>query len=94
MKSLQQAILFFIRQDIKKEVLNIGSGKAISMKKIINILAQICNYQNCVSWDKSKPEGDLIDLLDINKAKSFGFTATTPFKIGMEKTIKWYNFKN
>jgi GDP-L-fucose synthase len=42
-------------------------------------------------WDVTKPNGQPRRCLDVSRARTeFGFTAETPFDIGLHETIAWY----
>ena len=43
-----------------------------------------------VVFDKTKPTGDKIILLDTSLAKSYGITNKISLKEGLDKTIDWY----
>jgi len=71
--------------------INIGSGKGISIKSLAKIISQsMPNGPLKILWDKSKPSGDKIRLMNVNKAKSIGFKTKTDIVTGIKKTINWY----
>ena len=70
---------------------NIGSGKEISIKDLVQLISDIIGYKGKIRWDSSKPNGQPRRLLDTSRAnKEFGFVATTDFLNGLKKTIHWY----
>jgi GDP-L-fucose synthase len=70
---------------------NIGAGKEIKVKELIEILAEQIGFEGEVRWDTSKPNGQPRRLLDVSKAeKGFGFRSETPFRQGLKNTIDWY----
>ena len=54
--------------------------------------ASISNlYSGRIIWDATKPNGQPRRCLDVSRAeREFGFRATTPFDIGLRRTIEWY----
>ncbi len=49
------------------------------------------NFKGEIRWDKTKPDGQPRRCLNTSRAKKeFGFTAKTPFKEGLKKTINWF----
>ena len=75
----------------KVEPINLGSGMEINMKDLVNTIADIYDFKGKIEWDKTKPNGQPRRCLDVSKAyDQFGFKAKTPFREGLEKTIKWY----
>ena len=48
-------------------------------------------FKGKVVFDAAKPDGQPRRMLDTKRAfKEFGFKATTGFREGLQKTIKWY----
>jgi GDP-L-fucose synthase len=75
----------------KPDPINIGSGKEISIKELVNKIAEITNFKGEIIWDTSKPDGQPRRCLDVSKAKQeFNFEFKTDFNIGLQKTIEWY----
>lgn len=70
---------------------NLGSGQEISIKDLAELIAQLVGYTGKISWDTTKPDGQLRRLFDSSRAKQeFGFAAQVSFKQGLEQTIQWY----
>ena len=70
---------------------NIGSGKEITIKNLVNLLCDLTDFKGKVIWDSSKPDGQPRRCLDTTRAeKEFGFKSETDFKTGLKKTIDFY----
>lgn len=75
----------------KKEPVNLGSGKEISIKNLVKLICKLTDFKGKIIWDTSKPDGQPRRLLDVSKAeKEFGFKAKTELLKGLKNTIKWY----
>ena len=73
------------------EPVNLGAGFEISIKDLVELIAEKTGFSGKVIWDTSKPDGQPRRCLDTTRAKElFDFTAKTKFEEGIEKTIKWY----
>ena len=49
------------------------------------------NFKGEVHWDTTKPSDQLKRIINISNAKEeFNFTASTPLKEGLKKTIEWH----
>jgi len=72
--------------------INIGLGKAYSIKEILSMILEIDSYTDAkIKFDTSKPSMIPIRLIDMTKAKTIlGFTPKTDLKDGIKKTTKWY----
>lgn len=73
-----------------QEPINLGSGKGISIREIVEILQKTHKNNLEIIWDKSKPSGDRIRVMDTKIAKKYGFKANTSAKSGITKTYSWY----
>lgn len=75
----------------KLDPINIGAGYEISIKDLAHKIADRIGYKGNIVWDRTKPDGQPRRMLDTSRAKQeFGFTAATPFDIGLKKEIDWY----
>ncbi len=73
------------------EPVNLGSGKEISIRDLVNMIARLTGYEGEIVWDHSKPDGQPRRCLDTSRAKrEFGFEAGMEFSQGLEETIAWY----
>lgn len=75
----------------KPDPVNLGSGKEISIRDLVTLIAKLAQFQGEIRWDSTKPDGQPRRCLDTTKAaREFGFRATTPFEEGLRRTIEWY----
>jgi len=75
----------------KPEPVNLGSGREISIKDLVQTIAELMGYGGEIRWDTGKPDGQPRRMLDISRAEQeFGFRAKTDFGEGLRKTIEWY----
>jgi len=73
------------------EPINLGSAYEISIRDLVEIIADEVGYQGQLHWDTSKPNGQPRRKLDVSRAQAeFGFVAQTPFREGLRETIRWY----
>jgi GDP-L-fucose synthase len=73
------------------EPVNIGAGFEITIKELVEKIANITGFKGEIHWDSSKPDGQPRRHLDVSRAKEyFGFEAKTGFEEGLQETIKWY----
>jgi GDP-L-fucose synthase len=73
------------------EPVNLGSGLEISIKELVELIAEITGFTGRVVWDTTKPDGQPRRCLDTTLAeKAFGFRAQTNFREGLKRTVDWY----
>jgi len=70
---------------------NLGSGKEISIKDLVQTISRLTGFSGELVWDTSKPNGQPRRVLDTARAAEyFGFRAQTDFEDGLRQTIEWY----
>lgn len=73
------------------EPVNLGSGMEISIKDLVEEVANATGFNGRLVWDTSKPNGQPRRCLDVTRAKEwFGFEAQMPFDEGLKRTVAWY----
>ena len=73
------------------EPVNVGAGEEISVRALIELIAELTGFEGEIVWDASKPDGQPRRKLDTTRAKRlFGFRATTALREGLAETIAWY----
>lgn len=75
----------------KPEPVNLGSGQEVRIQELAETIRELSRFQGRIEWDVAQPDGQPRRCLDISRAlQEFGFRALTPLRIGLEKTIQWY----
>jgi len=70
---------------------NLGSGREISIKDLVTLIARLTGFEGKIVWDKDKPNGQPRRCLDTSRAKAlFDFESKTEFEQGLKETIAWY----
>jgi GDP-L-fucose synthase len=75
----------------KPEPVNLGYGFEISIKELVELIAELAGFDGDIRWDTGKPDGQPRRCLDVSRAKEeFGFEAKVGFREGLRRTIEWY----
>ena len=70
---------------------NLGTGSEISIRALAELIGELTGFDGEIVWDTSKPNGQPRRQLDVSRATElFGFTARTPLRAGLERTIAWF----
>ena len=95
-EDLAEACVFFMNKKIKESLINIGTGKDFTIKEYANLLLRIIypDKKVKIKFDKTKPNGTLRKVLDINLAKKYGWVAKTNIKKAIQITYKDYLAKS
>lgn len=73
------------------EPVNLGSGTEISIRALVQLIAQITRFTGEIRWDTTKPNGQPRRGIDTSRAeRAFGFRAHTSFEVGLQRTVEWY----
>ena len=75
----------------KPDPVNLGAGMEITIRDLVDLIAELTGFEGEIVWDTSKPDGQPRRMLDVSVAeREFGFRATVEFREGLKKTIEWY----
>lgn len=86
-----EGVLLATEKYDKLDPVNLGASREITIKELVDLIAQLVGYDGKIVWDNSKSDGQPRRCLDTSKAKKeFGFEARTDFKQGLKRTIEWY----
>jgi GDP-L-fucose synthase len=70
---------------------NLGSGHEISIRELVELVADVVGFSGEIRWDTTMPNGQPRRSLDTSKAEQlFGFRAKVPLRDGIERTVAWY----
>jgi dTDP-glucose 4,6-dehydratase/GDP-L-fucose synthase len=90
-KDAAEGILDATERYNSSDPVNLGSGEEISIRELIETIADETGFEGEIEWDTSKPDGQPRRKLDTSRAKNrFGWEASTEFRDGLRETIGWY----
>jgi GDP-L-fucose synthase len=70
---------------------NLGSGHEISIRNLVELIAELTGFSGKLVWDTTKPNGQPRRALSTKRAEElFGFKAAMRFEEGLKRTIEWY----
>ncbi len=86
-----RAIVLAMERYEKPDPVNVGAGREIKVKDLVELIARLTGFAGKIVWDATKPDGQPRRCLDVSRAeRELGFRATTDFVEGLRKTIEWY----
>ena len=90
-KDMARMIIDVVRKEITVPI-NLGSGKGVSIKELVNIIANSKHLKNKirVEFEKDKPMGDKVRVLNTELAKQHNIFPKISLKEGIDETIEWY----
>lgn len=70
---------------------NLGSGREISIRDLVEKIGALCGFRGNIVWDTSQPDGQPRRQLNVERAlREFGFSAEVNFDEGLRRTVDWY----
>ncbi|MEC4686381.1 MAG: GDP-L-fucose synthase [Nitrospirota bacterium] len=79
-----------IKPGIDPALINIGTGKDITIKELAEIIKETVGFKGGITWDTTRPDGTPRKLLDVTKLKSLGWNPQITLKQGIKQTYDWY----
>ena len=87
-EDIADACIYFMNRKTKQTLINIGSGKDDTVENYCKIIMKHFGIKLKIKKNLKMPDGIKRKLLNINLAKSLGWTAKTPLKKGLALTIE------
>ncbi|PIQ86825.1 MAG: hypothetical protein COV74_03055 [Candidatus Omnitrophica bacterium CG11_big_fil_rev_8_21_14_0_20_45_26] len=79
------------KQQTRYELVNVGMGKSIAVKTLVEKIIRHSGRTMKIQYDTSKPSINYKLAVNIQKAKQiFGWRPTIDLDAGIQKTIAWY----
>lgn len=87
---LADACWYIMQNYNQSEILNIGSGKDISIAELAGMIKEIVGFAGEIVFDTSKPDGTPRKLLDSGRINSLGWGPRISLREGIEATWRWF----
>ena len=87
---IANACVYFMNKRVKEDIINIGTGIEYSIKEYAKILLKVINPEKKIKiiFDKSKPNGTPRKVMDIKRAKKYGWKPLNKLENSILKTYK------
>ena len=73
-----------------EEHVNVGAGKDITIRELVELIAQIVGFEGRIVNDLSRPDGTPRKLMSADKLKALGWQPKIGLTEGLRKTYEWY----
>ena len=91
---IADACIYFMNKKTKKTLINIGTGKDLSIENYAKYLIKFFNLKLKIKKNLNMPDGIKRKLLNVSLANSLGWKAKTSLKDGLTITLQDINKKN
>lgn len=87
---LADAIWYLVKKELGGELINIGTGKEITIGDFAILMSEVVGFKGKIYFDEGKPEGTPRKLLDVTKANSLGWRSQIELQNGLTQTYRWF----
>ena len=90
---LADACVFILERFNADEIgahINIGVGKDLTIRELVEKIIEVVGFSGELTWDKTKPDGTPQKLLDVSRIHKLGWSAQTDLNTGLGKLYTWY----
>ena len=84
------ACVLLMQEYESNEIVNIGSGHEISVKKLAETVRQVVGFGGQIEWDRTKPDGTPRKLLDVSKLHGMGWRPRFGLLMGISLAYEDY----
>ena len=85
----EAAFKCMLRYD-SENIINVGTGKDITIKDLAETIADVVGFKGEIEWDTSKPNGTPRKVLNVDKIESLGWEPKVSLREGIKKTYELY----
>jgi GDP-L-fucose synthase len=70
------------------DLVNVGCGTDVTIRELVEQVAEVIGYKGRIIWDSSKPDGTPRKLLDTSRINGLGWESAIPLKDGLTQTYQ------
>ena len=85
-----RAAIFLMDNYTDDEMINVGTGKDISINELAKIISKLTGFDGKIIHDNSKPDGTPRKVMDVSKLNSLGWKPKFTLKEGIKLAIQDY----
>lgn len=87
---LADACVFIMENYNSGELLNIGSGKDMSIRELAMMMKDIVGFDGDIRFNAQMPDGTPRKLLDVSRLSALGWRPSMSLREGLTSTYNWY----
>lgn len=82
---MAEACVFLMENGISDGLFNIGTGEDVTIRELAETVMDVVGFDGTIVYDSAKPDGTPRKLLDVDKMKTLGWSASTGLRDGIAK---------
>jgi len=87
---LAEAVVTVLQTEDMPDLINIGSGKEVTIKELSETIKDVVGYKGEIRWDTSMPDGTPRKVIDCTKINGLGWSPKISLKDGLLRTYQDY----
>jgi GDP-L-fucose synthase len=87
---LADACLFLLERYDSPEIVNIGCGEDVTIRKLAETVCEVLGFQGSLVFDTSKPDGTPRKLLDVSILFEMGWRPRISLREGIRDAYQWF----
>lgn len=87
---LADASLYLMNNYDESNIINIGTGKDLTIKELAETIARVVGFDGNLQFDTAKPDGTTVKRLDVSKLNALGWKAKISLEEGIKQTYQCY----
>lgn len=87
---MADACVFLMKNYNGSEIINVGTGKDLTIKSLAQIVKKIVGFKGRIEWDSSKPNGTPKKQLDVKRLFHMGWRPKITLEKGIMNQYSWY----
>jgi GDP-L-fucose synthase len=84
------ACVHLMKTYVGQDPVNVGSGKDMTIAELAALICEVIGFDGTINHDLEKPDGTPQKLLNVEKLKGLGWTASIPLRQGLAATYQWF----
>ena len=87
---LADALGFLLENYDSSEIINVGCGEDLTIRELVEIVAQVIGFEIDLVFDTTKPDGTPKKLLDTTRLQALGWKPQISLNDGIRQTYQWF----
>jgi len=87
---LAAALIFLMNKYDGQNILNIGTGKDLTIKELALKIKRAVGFSGEIVWDKGRPDGTPRKILNVSRLKKMGWRPKITLDKGLKMTYQWF----
>jgi GDP-L-fucose synthase len=84
------AVIYFMQHPDARDLINIGTGNDISIAALAVLMKEVVGYEGAIAFEEPMPGGMTQKLLNVSRARSLGWKASTQLRDGLRDMYAWF----